>query len=252
MVDRMKAAKKEVTIGIVGKYVEMPDSGLSISESLRHAGITNDTKVELKLISSESVTAENAAETLAGLDGIVVPGGFGTRGVSGMIEAAKYARESKLPYFGIGMGMQVAAIEFARNVLGHADADSAEFNENTTTLVIQKLPGRAESEEKAAMQLGLFPCKLAEGSKAASLYGEELIYERHRHLYEFNIKYREEFDLGGMKITGLSPSEKLVEVIELEGHPWFVGVQFHPEFKSRPMRPHPLFYGFIGAALNRE
>jgi CTP synthase len=251
MVSRMKAAKKEVTIGIVGKYVEMPDSGLSISESLRHAGITNDTKVELKLISSESVTAENAAEALAGLDGIVVPGGFGTRGVSGMIEAAKYARENKLPYFGIGMGMQVAAIEFARNVLGHADADSAEFNENTTTLVIQKLPGRAESEEKAAMQLGLFPCKLAEGSKAAALYGEELIYERHRHLYEFNIKYREEFDLGGMKITGVSPSEKLVEVIELEGHPWYVGVQFHPEFKSRPMRPHPLFFGFIGAALNR-
>ncbi len=252
MIRRMKSASKDVVVGIVGKYVELPDACLSISESLRHAAIANDANVEIKLISSESITCENAAESLSGLDGIVIPGGFGKRGVDGKLAAAKYARENAAPYFGIGMGMQAAAIEFARGVLGQAEADSTEFCESTPFPVVQAVPGRADAEEKAAMQLGLFPCKLAEGSIAADAYGEELVYERHRHLYEFNVKYRDEFDRKGMRVTGVSPNQKLVEIIELEGHPWFVGVQFHPEFKSRPMNPHPLFTGFIKAAIDNS
>ena len=253
MVARMKRAEKEVTIGVVGKYVSLPDAYISITESIRHAGIPNDAHVHVRLIDSETLSSQNAAQTLGECDGILVPGGFGDRGVEGKIEAARYARLNKVPYFGVCMGMQLAVVEFARNVLGLEDANSAELVEETGAPVIHIMPDQIDIDQKGGtMRLGLYPCKLLEGSVSREMYGEDLIYERHRHRYELNNEYREELEEKGMRMTGLSPDSRLVEIVEIADHPWFVGVQFHPEFKSRPNRPHPLFRGFVRAALARR
>ena len=253
MVNRMKHAGSEVNIGVVGKYVSLPDAYISISESLRHAGIPADAHVNVRLIDSETLTHENAQEALANCDGILVPGGFGDRGIDGKLEAARCAREEGVPYFGICLGMQLAVVEFARNVLGYCDAHSSEFVENVATPVIHIMPEQLEIDDKGGtMRLGLYPCKLREDSISRALYGEDLIYERHRHRFELNNLYREELEQKGLRITGVSPDSRLVEIVELEGHPWYIGAQFHPEFKSRPNRPHPLFCGFIRAALERR
>ncbi len=250
MVEKTKAATKKVTIGLVGKYVELPDAYLSVAESLRHGGIPNDAEVDIRWISSEEITADNAAEKLSGCEGILVPGGFGDRGVEGKIAAISYARKNKVPFFGICLGMQMAVVEFARSLLGYQDANSSEFNENGEHSVIDIMPEQKEITDKGGtMRLGLYPCKLAEGSHAKEIYGENLIYERHRHRYEFNNEFRKAMQEAGLVLSGLSPDERLVEIVELPDHPWFIGVQFHPEFRSRPNRPHPLFADFIRASL---
>jgi len=253
MVNRMKNAAKPVKIGVVGKYTSLPDAYISISEALRHAGAVNDAKVEVALIDSEAITRENVLELLGDCQGILVPGGFGDRGIEGKVEAIRYARENAVPFLGICLGMQMAVVEYARNVLGLADATSSEFNPDTENPVIHIMPDQEQVTQKGGtMRLGLYPCKLREGSLVHSLYeAAPIIYERHRHRYEFNNSYREVLEKGGMKTTGISPNEKLVEIVEVSGHPWFVGVQFHPEFKSRPNRPHPLFRGLVAAALQK-
>ncbi len=250
MVNRFKHYSKTVDIGIVGKYVELPDAYLSIVESLHHAGIANDAKVNIHWIQSENIDRGNVSDKLAGMDGILVPGGFGDRGIDGMIEGVRYARENRVPYFGICLGMQMAAIEFGRNVLNLEDVNSTEFNESCKNPVIDIMPEQREITDKGGtMRLGLYPCKLSSESRARRLYNDELIYERHRHRYEFNNSYRDSFAHAGMLLAGISPNEKLVEIIEYPVHPWFVGVQFHPEFKSRPNRPQPLFKDFVRAAI---
>ena len=253
MVEKVKAATKKVTIGLVGKYVELPDAYLSVAESLRHGGIPNDAEVDIRWISSEDVTMENAAEMLSDCDGILVPGGFGDRGVEGKIAAISYARQNKIPFFGICLGMQMAVVEFARNVLGYTDANSSEFDENGAHSVIDIMPEQKEITDKGGtMRLGLYPCKLVDGSRAKGIYKGNLIYERHRHRYEFNNEFRKAMQDAGLILSGLSPDERLVEIVELPDHPWFIGVQFHPEFKSRPNRPHPLFADFIRASLEAK
>ncbi|MCH5197035.1 MAG: CTP synthase [Oscillospiraceae bacterium] len=249
MVERQKNASKPLVIGLVGKYVSLPDAYISVMESIRHAGAANGCKVDIKLINSEEITAENASEMLGGLDGICVPGGFGDRGIEGKIEAVRYARENKIPYLGLCLGMQMAVIEFARHVGGLEGANSAEFGEFEHP-VIDLMPDQKGVEMGGTMRLGLYPCKLEESSISRSVYGDGLIYERHRHRYEFNNVYREELSEKGLKFAGLSPDGKLVEIVELSRdiHPFFVAVQFHPEFKSRPNRPHPLFNEFIRVA----
>jgi len=249
MVERCKSASESLTIALVGKYVGLHDAYLSVAESLCHAGISNNVKVEIKWVNSEEVTPETVDEMLSGVSGVLVPGGFGDRGISGMIEAVRYAREKKIPYFGICLGMQIAVIEYARNVLGLKDADSGEFNPESSQIVIDIMPDQKEVTQKGGtMRLGLYPCKLRAGSLSQAIYNDELIYERHRHRFEFCNQYRSEFEKAGMVLAGLSPDERLVEMIELPAHPWFVGVQFHPEFKSRPNRAHPIFASFIKAA----
>jgi CTP synthase len=249
MVKRCKTAKEKITIGLVGKYVELHDAYLSVAESLCHAGIKNQVKVNIKWISAEEVNAETAPIELSDCDGILVPGGFGDRGIEGKITAVKYARENSIPFFGICLGMQMAVVEYARSVLNMMDANTSEINPESNFPVIDIMPEQKEVTEKGGtMRLGLYPCKLKEGSRSKELYADELIYERHRHRYEFNNQFRQNFIDAGMMIAGLSPDEKLVEIIELPEHPWFIGVQFHPEFKSRPNRPHPLFAGFVKAA----
>ncbi|MFA9379788.1 MAG: CTP synthase [Acetanaerobacterium sp.] len=253
MVMRFKNTKTTVNIGIVGKYVELQDAYLSIAESLYHAGIANESSVNLHWIQSENIDRDNVGEKLADCDGILVPGGFGDRGIDGMIEAVRYARENELPYFGICLGMQMAAIEFARNALLLEDANSTEFDGDCKNPIIDIMPEQREITNKGGtMRLGLYPCKLAVQSRSRTLYNDELIYERHRHRYEFNNAYRDAFIGSGMLLAGISPDEKLVEIIELPEHPWFVGVQFHPEFKSRPNRPHPLFQDFVRASLKHK
>lgn len=253
MVVRIKSITQTVEIGIVGKYIELPDAYLSIVESLHHGGTANDVGVTVRWVQSENIDSANVAEKLAGCDGILVPGGFGDRGIDGMIEAVRYARENKIPFFGICLGMQTASIEFARNVLCLADANSTEFDEGCANPIIDIMPEQREVTNKGGtMRLGLYPCKLSENSRSRKLYQEELIYERHRHRYEFNNSYREAFTGAGMLLAGISPSKSLVEIIELTNHPWFVGVQFHPEFKSRPNRPQPLFQDFVRAALENK
>lgn len=249
MVDRTKAATKKVTIGLVGKYVMLHDAYLSVAEALRHGGIVNDANVDIRWINSEEITAENAAETLKECDGIIVPGGFGDRGIEGMIESIRYARENKVPLFGICLGMQMAVIEYARNVLGLAGANSTEFGETPYPVIDIMEDQKDVTEKGGTMRLGLYPCKLADGSKCRSIYGEELIYERHRHRWEYNNQFRTQLTEGGLIPVGLSPDEKLVEIVEIPDHPWFVGVQFHPEFKSRPNKPQKLFADFIRASL---
>ncbi len=250
MVKRQENAQKPLIIGLVGKYVSLPDAYISVMESMRHAGAYNNANVEIKLINSEEVTSDTADRLLEGLDGICVPGGFGDRGIEGKIEAVRYAREHKLPYLGLCLGMQMAVVEYARHVAGLEDANSSEFS-NGLHSVIDIMPDQKGVDMGGTMRLGLYPCRLDENSISRKVYGEELIYERHRHRYEFNNAYRETMIKAGMKFTGLSPDGKLVEIVELPQsvHPWFVGVQFHPEFKSRPNRPHPLFNDFIKTAL---
>lgn len=253
MVNKLKNLSKNVTIGLVGKYVELHDAYISIVEALSHGGLYNDANVDIKWIDSEKVNKENVNEVLADVDGVLVPGGFGDRGIEGKIEAVRYARENKVPFFGICLGMQCAVIEYARNVLNYEGAHSSEINPDTEYPVIDLMPDQVDIDEKGGtMRLGLYPCKLTKDSNAHEAYGEEIIYERHRHRYEFNNQYRKELTKEGLLLTGLSPDERLVEIVEIKEHPWFVGVQFHPELKSRPNRPHPLFRQFIKAALNNK
>ena len=249
MVSRAKNAVKKVTIGLVGKYVVLHDAYLSVAEALRHGGIVNDAEVDIRWVNSEEITRENASEMLGGCDGIIVPGGFGDRGIEGMIEAVRYARENKVPYFGICLGMQMSVIEYARNVLGFDGANSTEFGETPYPVIDIMEDQKTITEKGGTMRLGLYPCKLTEGTISSRVYGEPLIYERHRHRWEFNNAFRTQLQEAGLTIAGISPDERLVEIVEVKDHPWFVGVQFHPEFKSRPNKPQKLFADFIRASV---
>lgn len=250
MVGRIKSARKTVRIALVGKYVGLHDAYLSVAEALFHAGTANDAVVSIEWVDSEELTRENIADTLGGCQGVLVPGGFGDRGIEGMILAAQYARENDVPYLGICLGMQIAVIEFARHVLGWQDASSAEFSADTKHPVIALMPEQQGVTAKGGtMRLGRYPCALEKDSKAHELYGEGLIFERHRHRYEVNNDFREEISARGLIPVGLSPDGRLVEVVENPACRWFVAAQFHPEFKSRPNKPHPLFRGFVKAAL---
>jgi CTP synthase len=247
---KFKHPKHEVRIGLVGKYVELKDSYKSISESFIHAGASNDCKVSIEWIHSESITDENVNEKFAGLGGILVAPGFGQRGIEGKITAIKYARENGVPFFGICLGMQCAVIEFARNVLGFKDANSTEMNPGTTNPVIDLLEAQKKITRKGGtMRLGAYPCNVAEGTKAWEIYKHKEITERHRHRYEFNNEYLADFEKAGMIASGINPEGGLVEIIEIKDHPWFVGVQFHPEYKSTVANPHPLFVHFVKAAI---
>ena len=250
MVHRQEHAEKPLKIAIVGKYAALPDAYISVMEAVRHAAFEQGAKADIKLINSEEVNADTVDGLLYDCAGIIVPGGFGNRGIEGKIEAVRYAREKKVPYLGLCLGMHMAVIEFARNVIGWKDADSAEFSE-TEHNVIDLMPDQRGVEMGGTMRLGLYPCKLAEGSIARRVYDSDLIYERHRHRYEFNNDYRADFEEKGMKLIGQSPDGKLVEIVEIPDHPFFTAVQFHPEFKSRPNRPHPLFMGLIAAARQK-
>ena len=247
---RYKEPKSEVHIGLVGKYVELKDAYKSIKEALEHAGAANETRLHIKWVHSEKLNAKNVAKQLAGLSGILVAPGFGNRGIEGKVEAIRYARENKVPFLGICLGMQCAVIEFGRNVLGYADANSTEMNADTTHPVIAMMEEQKTIADKGGtMRLGAYPCKISEGSLARSIYGRKDITERHRHRYEFNNAYLDAYKQAGMNATGINPQGKLVEIVELKDHPWFVGVQFHPEYRSTVARPHPLFIGFVQAAL---
>ncbi len=250
LVARVLQPRDRVRIAVVGKYTDFVDSYKSVQESLIHGGIANDVGVEINWLSSDDFTdPEKAAEILAGYQGLLVPGGFGVRGVEGMVEAIRHARTSGLPFFGICLGMQVAIIEFARNVCGIPDSHSSEFAPECDNAVISLMESQQHvTDMGGTMRLGAYPAKLTRGSKVAEVYGTAEISERHRHRYEVSNKYRDQFVERGMRLTGVSPDGQLVEIIELEKHPWFVGCQFHPELKSRPTRAHPLFYGFIAAA----
>ncbi|HKL74520.1 MAG TPA: CTP synthase [Halanaerobiales bacterium] len=251
MIEDMKVRHKKVKVGIVGKYVELPDAYISINESLDHAGVANDAEVEIDLIYAEDLEDSDPEEHLADLDAILVPGGFGDRGIEGKINSIKYARENNIPFFGICLGMQCAVIEFSRNAANLNEANSFEFDPSTPYPVIDIMPEQKEIEDLGGtMRLGKYPCELVKNTISKKAYKKESVDERHRHRYEFNNEYRNKLNEKGMIFSGLSPDEKLVEIVELEDHPWFVGVQFHPEFKSRPNRPHPLFVSFIKAALN--
>lgn len=253
MVEHMKNLKKNVEIALVGKYVELHDAYISVVEALNHGGLPNDATVTVRWVNSSELTEENIKDTLLNIDGILVPGGFGNRGIEGKILAAKYARENDIPYFGICLGMQTAVIEFARNVAGLKDAHSSEIEPSTTNPVIDLMPEQADIDELGGtMRLGMYPCRIKEGSKTEGAYSSDLIYERHRHRYEFNNAYRKDFEEKGMVFAGTSPDERLVEVIEIPELKWFVAGQFHPELKSRPNRPHPLFVGFIKASLEHK
>ena len=252
LVQRINGVHKTVQIALVGKYTGLHDAYLSVAESLFHAGTANNVIVDICWVDSSKLTQENAEAVLGGCAGILVPGGFGDRGIEGMIVAAQYARTHKIPYFGICLGMQIAVIEFARHVLGWEDAHSAEFDEFTKHPVIDIMPEQKSITQKGGtMRLGAYPCVLSEGSRAAALYGKTEISERHRHRYEFCNDFRDAFVAAGLVPTGLSPDGRLVEIVELPDHPWFTACQFHPEFKSRPDRPHPLFFGFVEAAASR-
>ncbi|MEN6340004.1 MAG: CTP synthase [Clostridiaceae bacterium] len=253
MLQRVKNSKHHVKIGLVGKYVKLHDAYLSVAEALRHAGYENSAIVEIDWIDSEQIDAKNVESKLAGLDGIVLPGGFGVRGVEGMIQTAKYAREHNIPYLGLCLGMQIAVIEYARNVAGLFGANSGEFDENSPHKVIDFMPDQFAGIQKGGtMRLGSYPCKVLEGTLLEKCYQQPLIHERHRHRYEFNNDYREKLTSCGMVLSGTSPDGRIIETIELKDHPFFIGVQFHPEFKSRPNRAHPLFKGFIAASLQTK
>ena len=250
MVKRIKSRPNYVEIGLVGKYVALHDAYLSVAEALRHAGYYHNTHINIHWIDSEQITADNAAEMLSGLDGIIVPGGFGGRGIDGMIATARYAREKNIPYFGICLGMQIAVIEYARNVLGIKDAHSGEFDELCKHKVIDFMPGQSDDIDKGGtLRLGAYPCVIKDGTAMKRCYGTDIISERHRHRYELNNDYRAAFEDAGLTLSGTSPDGKLIETVELTERPFYIGVQYHPEFKSRPNRPHPLFKGFVGAAF---
>ena len=250
LVYKIKNRSNELTIGIVGKYVELPDAYISINEALDHAGIIHDHEVNIKWIYSEKLEEEDCLDSyFENVAGILVPGGFGDRGIEGKISAIAHARSNKIPYFGICLGMQCAVIEYAREELGLKGANSTEFNPGTDYPVIDIMPEQKDIEKLGGtMRLGLYPCRMENGSFSHQAYNEEIIYERHRHRYELNNEYRSQLKKAGMLMAGVSPDEKLVEIIEIKDHPWFVGVQFHPEFKSRPNSPHPLFVDFVKAA----
>ena len=253
----LKKYDKKVTIAVVGKYVALQDAYISITESLRHAAVANEAELAIKWINSEKIEADdtNMDEVMTGVDGVLVPGGFGNRGIEGKIKAIQYAREHKLPFFGICLGMQCAVIEFARHVCGMADANSSEFNPNSSHPVIDLMPEQIDVEDMGGtMRLGLYPCKVYPDTLTSKAYNAELIYERHRHRYEFNNAFREEIVGKGLVLGGTLPNGRLVEIVELpqSEHPWFLGAQFHPEFKSRPTRPHPLFREFVGAAVKHH
>lgn len=256
IVEKINNPKNLIRIAIVGKYVELQDAYMSVTEALRHAGIFHDSAVEIKWVNAvdmENGNPDICAETFKDVDGILVPGGFGDRGIEGKIKSINYARENNVPFLGICLGMQCAVIEFARAVGGMKKANSSEFDSNSPFPVIDLLPEQKDIEDKGGtMRLGLYPCKLTEGTKAEKGYADEIIYERHRHRFEFNNEFREAMVAKGMVISGTSPDGRLVEIIELTNHPWFVATQFHPEFKSRPNRPHPLFRDFMKAALNNK
>jgi CTP synthase len=253
LVDAITHPKDEVTIGLVGKYVSLPDAYLSVSEALQHAALYHNRRLDLRWIDSSDLEETARTTLLEGLDGIVVPGGFGHRGVEGKVRAARYARESGTPYLGLCLGMQAAVIELARHVLHSSSPNSTEFNQYTEYPVIDLMHTQRDVSEKGGtMRLGVWPCRLLPGSRAFDAYGQPVIYERHRHRYEFNNEFRELLVSNGLVLSGLSPDNQLVEIVELADHPWFVGTQFHPEFKSRPDRPHPLFRSLIGAAVARR
>lgn len=255
MIDDIRAIDKNkiVKIAIVGKYVKLEDSYISVIESLYHAGFANHVKVKVELVNSEKITKENAKEVLQKYDGIVVPGGFGNRGIEGKIQTIKYARENNVPFLGICLGMQMAVVEYARDVLGLKDANSSELDENTQNPVIHIMEDQKNVNKKGGtMRLGAYPCILQEGSLAKKLYGKNEISERHRHRYEYNNAYRERLEKAGLKVSGTSPDGNLVEIVELENHPYFIAGQFHPELKSRPNRPAPLFVGLIRTCLEQK
>ncbi len=253
MVEDLRSANKDVTIGLVGKYISLHDAYLSVVEALKHGGIPNHANVHIKWIDSETVSEENAAEILADVDGLLVPGGFGSRGIEGKIAAIRYARENRIPFLGLCLGMQLAIVEFSRNVVGYHDAHSIELNPNTMHPVIALMPDQNGVEDiGGTLRLGSYPCHLKEDSLAHKLYGKDLIHERHRHRYEVNNDYRKALQENGMVLSGLSPDGHIVEMIELPDHPFFIATQAHPEFKSRPNRPHPLFKGLVEAALARR
>jgi len=249
MLTRIEHRSKDVTIAIVGKYVRLHDAYLSVAEALQHAGFENSARVHLVWIEAEDVTDATAKELLGGCDGILVPGGFGDRGIEGKIAAARYARTHNVPYFGICLGMQIAVIEFARGVLEMEGANSTEFSPNGKYPVIDLMPDQHGVVMGGPMRLGAYPCKIAPGSHMESAYGDPLIYERHRHRYEFNNNFREQMLAAGLSITGTSPDNHLVEAVEIPENRFFVGVQYHPEFKSRPNHAHPLFREFVKASL---
>ncbi|MDF2802119.1 MAG: synthase [Anaerocolumna sp.] len=250
MVEALKHPTKEVTVALVGKYTQLHDAYISVVESLKHGAVAHNASVNIKWIPSETLTDENAAGILSDVSGILVPGGFGDRGIEGKISAIKYARENNIPFLGLCLGMQLAIVEFSRNVIGFSDAHSVELDPATTHPVIHLMPEQDGIEDiGGTLRLGSYPCHLEEGSKAYDVYGEKIIHERHRHRYEVNNYYREDLIRGGVKLSGLSPDGRIVEMMELKDHPWFMATQAHPEFKSRPNRPHPLFKGFVGAAI---
>jgi len=253
MLARVHARNMKVRIGLVGKYVKLHDAYLSVAEALRHAGYETGAKVQVEWIDSELVTEDNAEEMLGSCSGILIPGGFGDRGIEGKIIAARYAREHDVPYLGLCLGMQIAVIEFARHVCGIEDANSGEFDEQCAHKVIDFMPDQNDSMDKGGtMRLGAYPCRIVPGTMMEKAYGKELISERHRHRYEFNNDYRETLTKAGLKISGTSPDERIVETVEIPQNRFFVGVQFHPEFKSRPNHAHPLFVEFLKAALEKQ
>lgn len=249
LVEKIYHHSKKATIGLIGKYVQLHDAYLSVAEALRHAGYALDAEIQIQWIDSETITPDTCDTVLKNLNGILVPGGFGSRGIEGMILAAGYAREKKIPYFGICLGMQIMVIEFARHI-GLRDANSGEFDTETKNKVIDFMPGQSEDISKGGtLRLGSYPCVIAPGTTMERCYGANMIQERHRHRYEFNNRYRTVLEDAGLTLSGVSPDEQLVETVELSDRPFHVGVQFHPEFKSRPNKPHPLFVGFIEASL---
>ncbi|MGH7902730.1 MAG: CTP synthase [Candidatus Dormibacteraceae bacterium] len=252
LVDRMHSPKGVVTVAVVGKYVALPDAYLSVTEALRHAGAEHEVGVEIRWVPAEDLDRGDTS-LLRGVAGIVVPGGFGFRGIEGKVVASRYARHGRIPYLGLCLGMQCAVIDIARESLEAPDANSTEFAAFTSTPVIDLMPEQRDvAEMGGTMRLGLYPCRLVFGTKAQRAYGEELIYERHRHRFEFNNEYREVLEEAGLVFSGLSPNGRLVEIVELADHPWFVASQFHPEFRSRPNRPHPLFGGFVAASVRQS
>lgn len=250
LVEKIGQPKPEVEIALVGKYVALRDAYISVCEALRHAGLHHDVDVRIRWVAAEEVERRGPEAVLRGVQGIVVPGGFGHRGIEGKIAAAGYARKNRIPFLGLCLGMQCATIEFAREVLSAPDANSTEFDPHTSTPVIDLMADQRDVYEKGGtMRLGAYPCHLVPGTRVAEAYGVPLVHERHRHRFEFNNRYREALQKAGLLVAGTSPDGRLVEIVELRDHPWFVGTQFHPEFRSRPTRPHPLFVGFVGAAL---